>query len=149
MDRALMKFYLTDEAKQRGVTLHCPRELDAGFDLPSLYDVSIEPGGSALISTGVHLGIPENWVGLVRDRSSVARRGGVVAAGVIDASYRGEVKVVMYNLGKDDLVFKTGDRIAQCMVIAHLSGDSAKEAGSLEELGITLRGAGGFGSTGK
>lgn len=144
----VLRFALNDEAKERGIKLSAPRRMDAGIDLPCLRDTEIQPGGAALVHTGVHIAIPEGWVGLVRDRSSVALRGGVTAAGVIDAAYRGEVKVLMYNLGKEPLSFRTGERIAQCVIIPHLEGSDVLEASSLEGLGETERGEGGFGSTG-
>lgn len=147
MAEEFLKFYLCDEAKEKGVSFSPPRCLDAGFDLPCLDKVEIAPGSSSLLRTGIHLAIPENWVGLIRDRSSIGSRGGVVAAGVIDASYRGEVRVLMHNLGHEPLCFETGERIAQCLILPHLSHGEQVE--SLEALGDTERGSGGFGSTGK
>lgn len=145
----MLKYYLNEKAKVAGLALKVPRQMDAGFDLPSLEDVTIPAGGFALLSTGVHLGIPEGWVGLIRDRSSMALKGGACTAGVIDASYRGEVKIAMHNLGKEALVLKTGDRIAQCVVIPHLVGSESQEVSTEVELGNTERGTGGFGSTGR
>lgn len=149
MSQAVLKYTLVPEAKASGLVLKVPRELDAGFDLPSLEDVSISIGKSALLRTGVHLGIPAGWVGLIRDRSSVALRGGVTAAGVIDASYRGEVKILIYNFSGAVLEIKKGERIAQCLVIPHLPGTASAEVESIEDLGETERGVGGFGSTGR
>ncbi len=147
MAEEFLKFYLCDEAREKGVVFSPPRRLDAGFDLPCLEGVEIAPGSSSLIRTGVHLAIPENWVGLIRDRSSIGVRGGVVAAGVIDASYRGEVRVFMHNLGKETLRFEKGERVAQCVILRHLSHGEQVE--TIEALGDTERGSGGFGSTGK
>lgn len=144
-----MKIFLSDEAQRAGLVVKLPRPLDAGFDLPCLEPVTVKSQDMALIRTGVHVSIPVGWVGLVRDRSSVALRGGVTSAGVIDSSYRGEIKVVMHNLGSDDLVFGTGDRIAQCLVLPHFDSSSAVLVSSLEDLGDTERGDGGFGSTGR
>ena len=108
MSGQVLKYYLNDEARACGIELKIPRALDAGFDLPCLTPTTIEPNGFALIKTGLHFSIPEGWVGLLRDRSSsVALRGGAITAGVIDASYRGEVKVAMHNLGKEPLVFES------------------------------------------
>ncbi len=149
MSSAVLHYFLNSEAKSRGIELLVPRELDAGFDLPSLDEVTIEPGAFALLRTGVHLAVPEGWVGLIRDRSSVALKGGVTSAGVIDASYRGEVKVAFHNLGKEALTFNTGDRIAQILILPHLAGTQSAKVELLEGLGDTVRGAGGFGSTGK
>ena len=144
-----LKYFLNEKAVSVALPVKPPRELDAGFDLPALNDTIIEPGTMTAIETGIHLSIPEGFVGLVRDRSSIALRGGVTVAGVIDAAYRGEVKVLMHNLGKEPLAFKRGERIAQCLVVPHLSGNQCEEVKTLEELGSTERGAGGFGSTGK
>lgn len=149
MPKPVLQFFLSPEAKAAEVNFGVPRELDAGFDLPSLHDVTIEPGTYSLLHTGIHLTIPEHWVGIVRDRSSIASRGGLCGAGVIDASYRGEVKVLMHNLSKQPLSFKRGDRIAQCVVLPHLPGTASVEVSSLDELGATERGSGGFGSTGR
>ena len=149
MSNPTLQFYLSPEAIKQGLKFAGPRAGDAGFDLACLADVTIAPGAREAIRTGVHLAIPHGYVGLVRDRSSVASRGGATVAGVIDASYRGEVKVLMYNLSSDALTFKTGDRVAQLVVIAHLPGDACVEAKSLDALGDTERGEGGFGSTGR
>ena len=147
-------YYLTDEARSLGLKFSLPRGGDAGFDLPSCGEQVIDPGSLALLRTGVHIAIPDGYVGLVRDRSSVALKGGVVVAGVIDSSYRGEVKVAMHNLSKEALVFASGERLAQCLLVpclgaAHFTAESFVEASSIADLGKTVRGSGGFGSTGK
>ena len=142
-------YFLNSEAQSKGIELGVPRELDAGFDLPSLDPIVIEPGAFVLLRTGVHLAVPEGWVGLVRDRSSVALKGGVTVAGVIDASYRGEVKVAFYNFSKEPLTFQVGERIAQIIIVPHLAGSQCTRVELLDGLGDTVRGAGGFGSTGK
>src|SRR5262249_1348917 len=123
MSTPLLQYYLSERAIEAGIRFTPPRPSDAGFDLPCSQAISLEPGGFALIPTGLHLSIPEGWVGLLRDRSSVALSGGVVVAGVIDASYRGEVRVVMYNFGKEPLCFELGARVAQCVVVPHLTGE--------------------------
>ena len=144
-----LQFFRSEKAKTANVSLGIPKEGDAGFDLPALEDCDVPPKGSAVIPTGIHLAIPLGWVGLVRDRSSVALKGGAVTAGVIDAGYRGEVKVVMHNLTNTEISFKKGDRIAQCVVLPHLVGSESQEVSDLDRLGSTERGSGGFGSTGK
>ncbi len=143
------RYFLSQEAREKGVKLTVPRALDAGFDIAALSDTTILPSSKALISTGLHVQIPEHWVGLIRDRSSVASRGGVTAAGVIDAAYRGEVKVLMYNLGPEPLVLKQGERIAQMLILPHLSAPVCEQVESLDQLDGTERGSGGFGSTGR
>lgn len=146
----MLQFFRTDEARSgESITLKIPRTGDAGFDLPALEPVTIEPGKAKLVRTGIHVAIPLGYVGLVRDRSSTALKGALCGAGVIDASYRGEVKVLLYNFGEQPLVFQPGDRIAQLVCIPHLTGDGAQEVNALEHLGETDRGAGGFGSTGR
>lgn len=144
-----IKFFLSDEAKKAEVVFSPPRALDAGFDLPSLVDFEIKPQSMLLVRTGLHVAIPENWVGLVRDRSSIALRGCITMAGVVDASYRGEIKVVMYNLASAALKFESGERIAQMVIVPHLSGEYSGEVLAIDHLGDTSRGSGGFGSTGK
>lgn len=144
-----LRYFLNQEAKASGIELRVPRELDAGFDLPSLKAVTVPPRSFALLETGVHLAIPAGWVGLIRDRSSVALRGGACTAGVIDASYRGEVKVAFHNLSSEPISFSVGERIAQCVVVPHLPGSQSLAVETAEALGETVRGQGGFGSTGK
>ncbi len=143
------RFFLNEEAKKAGIVFRPPRELDAGFDISCLHEVRILPKQLMLISTGLHIALPEKTVGFVKDRSSVASRGGTTLAGVIDAGYRGEVKVLMCNLGDNELVFKSGERIAQCVILQYAAHCECIEAFSLEELGDTQRGSGGFGSTGQ
>ena len=140
-------FYLNDEAQKKGITFNPPRPGDAGYDVRCLESTAIAPQRFKLIRTGLHIAVPDGWVALLRDRSSVALRGGVVAGGVIDASYRGEIHVLIHNLGSQTLRFEQGERIAQCVVVAHLSGALPVE--ELSELGSTQRGASGFGSTGR
>ncbi|MCC6219937.1 MAG: dUTP diphosphatase [Deltaproteobacteria bacterium] len=144
-----LSFYVCEEARERGISFSAPRPLDAGYDLPSLFDVSLSAGERRLIRTGIHIAVPEGWVGVIKDRSSVASRGGEISAGVIDSAYRGEVKVLMRNAGAEELTFKSGDRIAQLLVLLHSPGNEVVEVSSLEDLGVTLRGEGGFGSTGR
>ena len=149
MTRKPLRYFLNDEAKGNGVKIRPPRELDAGFDLPAVRETVVAAKSFMLIETGVHLAIPEGWVGVIRDRSSIALRGGIISAGVIDASYRGEVKVAFHNLGDNPIRFAAGERIAQCLILPHLSGTQSLEMESLDALGETDRGTGGFGSTGK
>lgn len=144
----VMGYWLSEEANERKLVLKAPRTEDAGLDLPSLFDVQILPGRQALVRTGVHLAIPQGWVGVIRDRSSMALAGATSVAGVIDSGYRGEVKVLMYNLSNKPLIIKTGDRIAQCLVLPHFNMSCIQEVSSLGDLGDTERNCCGFGSTG-
>jgi dUTP pyrophosphatase len=76
-------------------------------------------------------------------------KGIMCGAGVIDASYRGEVKVLLWNLSNETITFQPGDRIAQMVCLPHLTADGALEVSELEKLGATERGVAGFGSTGR
>ena len=123
----------------------------AGMDLrAALGDgetLALASGETALVSTGLSLQIPAGFEGQVRPRSGLAARHGVTvlnAPGTIDSDYRGEVKVILINHGPAPLVIVRGDRIAQ-LVIAAVTRAALVEAATLDE---TVRGTGGFGSTG-
>jgi dUTP pyrophosphatase len=121
----------------------------AGMDLPAALEqeIVLAPGKRALISTGWAFAIPPGFEGQVRPRSGLALRHGVTVLntpGTIDADYRGEVKVVLVNLGDDPFVVRNGDRIAQ-LVIAPVARVELQITTSLD---VTDRGAGGYGSTG-
>src|SRR5262249_8114032 len=123
----------------------------AGCDLvaavPSDAPVPIAPGRFASIPTGIALALPAGYEGQVRPRSGLAARHGVTvlnAPGTIDADYRGEVQVLLVNLGADPFAVTRGMRIAQ-LIVAPVAQLRFVEA---DRLGATSRGAGGFGSTG-
>jgi len=117
----------------------------AGFDLSAGEDAVVKAGERAVVNTGLKLRIPDGCYGRVAPRSGLAVKKFVdVGAGVIDADYRGQVGVVLFNFGKEDLVVKVGDRIAQLV----LEKISSVEAVVVAELDDTARGEGGFGSTG-
>ena len=118
---------------------------DAGLDLYALEDASVPPGEGRLLRTGVAVAVPAGHVGLVCDRSSLAKRGLKTAGGVIDAGYRGEVGVVVWNLSREPQPVKKGERCAQLLVIPIATPAPVERA----DLGETVRGAGGFGSTGR
>ena len=118
---------------------------DAGLDLYGLEDVVVDPGAGAVLRTGVAVAVPAGHVGLVCDRSSLAKRGLKTAGGVIDAGYRGEIGVVVWNLSPEPQSVKKGERVAQMLVIP-IATPAPEET---EDLGATARGAGGFGSTGR
>lgn len=126
-------------------------ENSAGMDLRANLpegDVVIEPNERKLIPTGLYMALPEGFEGQVRPRSGLALKHGVTvlnAPGTVDADYRGEVGVILINLGSEDFTVKDGDRIAQ-MVIAKHEQFQLVETDSLDE---TERGTGGFGHTGK
>ena len=122
----------------------------AGADLYALTDgpVAIAPGQTVLIHTGLALAIPQGYVGLVYARSGLATKQGLAPAnkvGVIDADYRGELMVSLYNHSGETRTVECGDRIAQLVIAPYLTA-RFQEA---EELDDTERGKGGFGSTGK
>lgn len=144
---ASFRYWISEEAKAAGIFLESPREGDAGFDLRAAAAIVLAPGEQALIPTGVHCAIPVGWVGLIKDRSSVALKGLHTHAGVIDASYRGEIKILMANRSGSPFGVDVGIKIAQMVIIPHLMAGS--EARDFSQLGESERGQGGFGSTGQ
>ena len=119
--------------------------VEAGMDLFSVVDEVIHPGGVKPIPTGIQMAVPEGYVGLIWDKSGISLRRVHRLAGVVDAGYRGEVRVVVANLGKEPYVIKKGMKIAQ-LLIQPVETVAIVEA---EELDETSRGKGGFGSTGQ
>jgi dUTP pyrophosphatase len=120
---------------------------DAGADLAASEATVIDPGGRALVGTGLVLAIPEGHAGLVIPRSGLAIRSGVTvlnAPGLIDAGYRGEVKVALINHSDEPFTIAPGDRIAQ-LVVVRVEAVTFEEVDDVE---TTSRGDGGFGSTG-
>jgi len=123
----------------------------AGMDLraavPEHEPFILRPGARHAVPTGLAFALPAGFEGQVRPRSGLALKAGVTCLntpGTIDADYRGEVKVILINLGEADFAIRRGDRIAQ-LVVAPVIQAGWREVDSLEE---TARGAGGFGSTG-
>ena len=117
---------------------------DAGLDLCSAEDVEIRPGELRGVRTGISVALPKGTVGLIKDRSGLAKRGLHVLAGVIDPNYRGEIIVLVKNLGNDVIKIKKGDRFAQLLVIPIIYAEPVE----VEELPESERGERGFGSTG-
>lgn len=125
----------------------------AGLDLSACLDepIVLAPGARALVPTGLVLGLPEGHEGQVRPRSGLAFRHGVTVAnapGTIDEDYRGELKVLLVNLGDAPVTITPGDRVAQ-LVVAPVSRVVCSELGDVAELANTERGDRGFGSTGR
>jgi dUTP pyrophosphatase len=118
---------------------------DAGLDLFSVVDDVLGAGEVKPIPTGIKMAIPEGYVGLVWDKSGISLQGVHRLAGVVDAGYRGEVRVVMANLGREPFVIKKGMKIAQ-ILIQPVAAPEVVEADDLDE---TPRGEDGFGSTGR
>lgn len=122
---------------------------DAGGDLVAIESCLLEPGARAMVATGLSIAIPEGYAGFVLPRSGLASRFGVTCAnapGLIDAGYRGEVKVALVNLDPvQSYTVNRGDRIAQLVILATPS----VEFDEVAELPVSNRGEGGFGSTGR
>jgi len=119
----------------------------AGLDIRVNADISIAPGEVVLAPTGIAMEIPEGYEGQVRPRSGLAAKHGITALnspGTIDADYRGELKVILINHGKELVNFKRGDRIAQ-LVVAKYEHVTVMETTVLAD---SVRAAGGFGHTG-
>ncbi len=124
----------------------------AGMDLraavPADAPLTLQPGQRALIPTGLTVAIPHGFELQVRPRSGLALKHGVTCLntpGTVDSDYRGEIGVILINLGAEGFVVRRGDRIAQALVARH----ERVEWREVDSLADTLRGAGGFGSTGQ
>jgi dUTP pyrophosphatase len=120
----------------------------AGMDVVSAEDVILAPGARHAVATGFAIAIPEGYEVQVRPRSGLALKHGITCLntpGTIDADYRGEVKVILANLGHEPFAVRRGERIAQLVPAAVQRAAFAE----VEELDETVRGAGGFGSTGR
>jgi dUTP pyrophosphatase len=121
---------------------------DAGFDLYAVEDATLAPGERVAVRTGVALEVPERHAGLVLPRSGLAARHGIAlvnAPGLIDAGYRGEVRVLLLNTDRSEsFAISAGDRIAQ-LVITRIEAPDIVE---VQELAVSERGERGFGSTG-
>jgi len=118
----------------------------AGYDLHALEGATVPARGKAIVGTGIAMAIPEGNYGRIAPRSGLAAKHSIdVGAGVIDSDYRGEVKVLLFNLSDTDFKIKPQDRIAQLIIEKYTPTDLVEVHGELEE---TARGHGGFGSTG-
>lgn len=124
----------------------------AGMDLraavPEDAPLTLEPGQRALVPTGLKIALDHGYEAQVRPRSGLALKYGLTclnSPGTIDSDYRGEVGVILINHGREPFVIRRGERIAQMVVARHEQADVAE----VETLDDTLRGAGGFGSTGR
>lgn len=125
---------------------HGPRE-DAGLDLHAAEDALLEPQVPALVPTGLAIEVPPGYEAQVRPRSGLAAKHAIIlpnSPGTIDPGYRGEVRVILLNLGRQPYQIHRGDRIAQ-LVVARYEAVEWEES----DLSETKRGAGGFGSSGR
>ena len=122
---------------------------DAGLDLIAAEDVTLKPGERAAVRTGIAIALPEGYAGFVHARSGRALREGLAIAnapGVIDSGYRGEVKVICVNLDPSEPIYvRRGEKVAQLVIQPVESIDLEV----VEELPVSERGRGGFGSTGR
>jgi len=133
---AIVPKYMTDDA--------------AGMDLCAAIDgpVELAPGQRRMIGTGLAMAIPRGFEGQVRPRSGLARMHGVTCAnapGTVDADYRGELTVLLINLGQEPVTIEPGHRIAQIVIAPVVQAELVE----VDELPTTRRGTGGFGSTGR
>ena len=121
----------------------------SGMDISAFMknNIEIKPGEKSIISTGFHLSIPKGFEVQIRPRSGLAAKKSISVLntpGTIDADYRGEIKVILINLGKEKFIIENGMRIAQMVVCPIVQAEFEE----VNELSITDRGSGGFGSTG-
>ncbi len=136
-------------AKEGAILPEYATDASSGMDLLAFIDgpVTLMPFERMLIATGLHIGIPEGYEAEIRPRSGLAHKFGITilnTPGTIDSDYRGEIKVLLINLGREPFTIQKGDRIAQ-MVFKHVLKARWSAVESLPE---TPRGEGGFGSTG-
>jgi dUTP pyrophosphatase len=148
-----VKILVTPLSHFAGLALPAYETADAaGMDLRAAVEdaspITLNPGARAMVPTGLTIALPSGYEAQVRPRSGLAAKHGITclnSPGTIDADYRGEVKVILINLGAEPFVIKRGERIAQ-MVIAPVTRAELQVVASLDE---TKRGTGGFGSTGR
>ena len=124
----------------------------AGMDLraavPEDAPITLEPGQRVLVPTGLKIALEQGWEAQIRPRSGLALKHGITCLntpGTIDSDYRGEVGVILVNLGTEPFTIRRGERIAQMVIAAHAQAVIAE----VDDLDQTVRGEGGFGSTGR
>ena len=125
---------------------HGPSD-DAGLDLRAVEETTLQPGIPQLVPTGLAIELPSGWEAQIRPRSGLALNHAITlpnSPATIDPGYRGEIRIILLNLGKDDYPVRRGDRIAQ-IVIARYESVEWEEG----DLGHSSRGTGGFGSSGR
>ena len=142
-----MKVEIINKSKHQ--TPQYETEQSAGMDVRANLDrsITIEPLGRALIPTGLYISLPKGTEAQVRPRSGLAYKKGITvlnSPGTIDAEYRGEIGVLLVNLSNKSFVVEDGERVAQIVIAKHEQAQWEE----VEELSETIRGAGGFGSTG-
>ncbi|NPB07920.1 MAG: dUTP diphosphatase [Aquificae bacterium] len=147
-ERVLVKVKVLPHGEGLGLPSYATPH-SSGMDLRAAVEnpVRVKPLQRVIIPTGIALEIPEGYEGQVRPRSGLALKKGLTvlnAPGTIDADYRGEVKVILVNLGEEEVVIERGERIAQLVITPVVRAELIP----VEELSSTERGEGGFGSTG-
>lgn len=118
---------------------------DAGLDMRTPQDFDVVAGGAAFCDTGVHVAIPEGYVGLLLSTSGLNCKHGITSRGVIDCGYTGSIGVKLYNHSNKDYHFRAGDKISQLVILP----TPVVETVVVSSLETTDRGDGGFGSTGR
>ncbi len=148
MEKPLLKIEVLPGHEDLGLPAYAT-EGSAGMDLKAALGepLTLGPGDRGVVPTGLKMAIPPGFEGCVRPRSGLAMKQGLTltnAPGTIDSDYRGEVKVLVVNLGREPVVLKRGDRIAQLLIspVAHV------QVARVERVDDTQRGEGGFGHTG-
>jgi len=142
--RVAIKVKRLDAAAMMPRYAHVGEFGDLAADLYASAEVTLPVGSTLAVPTGIAMEFPSTHGALVEDRSGLAVRGVTTLAGVIDPGYRGEIKVVMTNLGTAPVEIKVGDRIAQLRIVRRIEAVFEE----VDELGEAARGEGGFGSTG-
>ncbi len=150
MEYISVKVYRNDNGKKIELPAYMSDHA-AGMDVCASQDATIEPGTAVLVKTGLFVEIPEGYELQVRPRSGLALKHSILvpnSPGTIDADYRGEVGVILFNAGKESFSVHAGDRIAQ-LVLNQVDRVRWHECGSFDDLNATKRGEGGFGHTGR
>ena len=138
----ILEFRKLDKSAKKPKYAH---ENDAGMDLFTLDKCVLRPGEISKVRTGIAMNIPSGYVGIIKDKSSIASAGISTLAGVVDAGYQGEIVVVMQNLNTTDYIFEKGQKFSQILI--H-KVENPKLVLVKEFDDVSSRGSGGFGSTG-
>ena len=143
-----MQRFLVKKLSERATLPTRQTRMAAGYDLSSAMDIIVPARGKAIVNTDIAVVIPDGHYGRIAPRSSLAVIYNIgVGAGVIDADFRGNICVVLFNHGSNDVKIYQGDRIAQ-LILEKISTPDVEEIADVE-LPVTARGSGGFGSTGR
>ena len=130
-----------------GSKLKHAHTIDAGYDIVTPFEKTIPARGSVVIDTGVHVLIPEGYVGILKSKSGLNIKHGIISTGVVDAGYTGSIVVKLYNLSDEDYTFSGGDKITQIVFFPIECIDD--EIVYVDEFDETERGDNGFGSSGR